>query len=135
MVKVDLVCYIMGKGVHFVPIAMQHGATEDVLLCALCATRRCDRRRASVAKVRAVRHKDARCSRQRCALCANITFIFTTDRGRLPCGKMVRIFKSVFVQLLSIPLTYDLLPNMRDLYGNSGIIYPGSPSSLMVLLV
>ena len=57
MVKVDFVCYILGKGVPFVPVAMQQGATEDVLLCALCATRRCDRRRASVAEVRVVRDK------------------------------------------------------------------------------
>lgn len=55
MVKVDLVCYIMGKGVPFVLVAMQHGATEDVLLwqkCELCVTRMC-----------AVRDKDARCAR------------------------------------------------------------------------
>ena len=42
MVKVDSACSILGKGVPFVPVAMQHGATEDVLLwqkCALCATK------------------------------------------------------------------------------------------------
>ena len=38
---------------------------------------------------------------------------------------------------LAIPLTYDLLPNikLRDACANSGIIYPSSPPSLMVLLV
>ena len=44
MVKVDLVCCILGKGVPLVPVAVQHGATEDELLwqkCALSATRRC----------------------------------------------------------------------------------------------
>ena len=48
--KVDSTCSILDKGVPFVPVAMQHGATEDVLLW------------------------------QKCALCANITFVFTTDR-------------------------------------------------------
>ena len=55
MVKVDSACCILGKGVPFVPVAMQHGATEDMLLwqkCALCATRMC-----------AVRNKGARCAR------------------------------------------------------------------------
>ena len=81
----------MGKDVPFVPVAMQHGATEDVLLwqkCALFAT-----------EVRAVRNKDVRNKgvrsvRQRCALFATrvrVVRVFTTDRERLPCGKMVRI--------------------------------------------
>ena len=55
MVKVDLVCCILGKGVPFVSVAMQHGATEDVLLwqkCALSATRMCA---LCATKVRAVR--------------------------------------------------------------------------------
>lgn len=45
---------ILGKGVPFVPVAMQHGATEDVLLwqkCALCATR-----------MRVVRDRGVRCA-------------------------------------------------------------------------
>ena len=106
MVKVDLVCCILGKGVPFVPVAMQHGATEDVLLW------------------------------QKCALYANITFVFTTVRGRLPCGKMVRIFKSVFVPGLQYLLrTICFQIYLSDVYGNSGIIYSGSPPSLMVLLV
>jgi hypothetical protein len=141
MVKVDLVCYILGKGVPFVPVAMQHGATENVLLRALCATRRCDRRRASVRAVRdkEVRQKTCFCGRgARCARQggANITSVFTTDRERLPCGKMVRIFKSVFVlglQYLLRTLCFQIY--LRYAYGNSGTIYPGSPLSLMVLLV
>ena len=55
MVKVDSACCILGKGVPFVPVTMQHGATEDVLLwqkCALCATR-----------MRDVRDRGARCAR------------------------------------------------------------------------
>ena len=141
MVKVDLVCCILGKGVPFVPVAMQHGATEDVLLCALCAIRRCDRRRASVAEVSVVRDKEVRQKTCFCARCArqggaNITSVFATDRERLPCGKMVRIFKYVFVpglQYLLRMICFQIY--LRDAYGNSGSIYPGSPPSLMVLLV
>ena len=55
MVKVDLVCCILGKGVPLVPVAVQHGATEDVLLWQKCAL--------SATKVRAVRGKSARYAR------------------------------------------------------------------------
>ena len=121
-------CCILGKGVPFVPAVMQHGATEDVLLCALGAL--------SATRMCAVRNKGAHCVRQRCALCANITFVFTTYRGRLPCGKMVRIFKFVFVPGLQYLLrTICFYICLRELYENSGSIYPGSPPRLRVLLV
>ena len=132
-------CCILGKDVPFVPVAMQH-----------C----CVRRRTSVAKVRVVRDKGVRCPRQRCAqyatrMCAvrdkgahyvrrgaRCLRVFTTDRERLPCGKMVRIFKSVFVPGLQYLLrTICFQIYLRDAVARSGIIYPGSPPSLMVLLV
>ena len=106
-VKVDSVCCILSKGVPFIPVVMQHGAIEGVLLwqrCALCAIRRCT----------LCATKGARCARQgdARALCAHYIHHYNQQRtSPLRLGSA-----NIYIRLctgLRIPLTYDLLPNIH----------------------